>query len=76
MLTLADVAARVRRLDELMRGLAKELAVWKEGADPLLYLERQAYLKAIQGALNEVETARVILAKARQRTARKTTKAE
>jgi hypothetical protein len=68
-MTLADLAARVRRLDELMRGLAKELALWKEGNDPLLYLERQAYLKAIQEALTAVETARVVLAKARQRTA-------
>jgi hypothetical protein len=67
-MTLADLAARVRRLDELMRGLAKELALWKEGNDPLLYLERQAYLKAIQEALTAVETARVVLAKARQRT--------
>ncbi len=69
-MTLADLAARVRRLDELMRGLAKELALWKEGNDPLLYLERQAYLKAIQEALAAIETARVVLAKARQRTAR------
>jgi hypothetical protein len=67
-MTLADLAARVRRLDELMRGLAKELALWKEGNDPLLYLERQAYLKAIGEALTGIETARVVLAKAQQRT--------
>jgi hypothetical protein len=67
-MTLADLAARVRRLDELMRGLAKELVLWKEGNDPLLYLERQAYLKAIQEALTGIETARIVLAKARQRT--------
>jgi hypothetical protein len=71
-ITLAALAARVRRLDELMRGLAKELAVWKEGNDPLLYLERQAYLKAIQDALTGVETARVVLARARQRAERQT----
>jgi hypothetical protein len=70
-MTLADLAARVRRLDELMRGLAKELALWKEGNDPLLYLERQAYLKAIQEALTGIETARVVLAKAQQRTENK-----
>jgi hypothetical protein len=69
-MTLADLAARVRRLDELTRGLAKELALWKDGNDPLLYLERQAYLKAIQEALGGIEAARVVLAKARQRTAR------
>jgi hypothetical protein len=69
-ITLANLTARVRRLDELTRGLAKELAVWKEGNDPLLYLERQAYLKAIQEALSGVETARVVLARARQRAER------
>jgi hypothetical protein len=67
-MTQADLVARVRRLDELMRGLAKELVLWKEGNDPLLYLERQAYLKAIQDALTGIETARIVLAKARQRT--------
>ena len=59
--------ARVRRLDELARGLAKEVTLWREGNDPLLYLERKAYLGAIQDALAGVEAARVVLAKARQR---------
>jgi hypothetical protein len=64
---LADLKARVRRLDELTRGLAREVAIWKEADDPLLYLERRAYLKAIQDALAGVESARVVLARARQR---------
>ena len=64
---LHDLTARVRRLDELSRGLAKEVALWKECNDPLLYLERKAYLGAIQDALAGVEEARVVLAKARQR---------
>jgi hypothetical protein len=67
LLGLADVAARVRRLEELTRGLAKEVSLWKEGNDPLLYLERKAYLGAIQDALAGVEGARVVLARARQR---------
>jgi hypothetical protein len=66
-ITLADVAARVRRLDELTRGLAKEVVLWKEANDPLLYLERRAYLEAIQTALKGVDDARVVLARARQR---------
>ena len=41
---LHDVKARVARLRDLTRGLAKEAAVWKAGEDPLLYLERQPYL--------------------------------
>ena len=66
-MNLADLTARVHRLDVLMRGLAKEVALWKGGNDPLLYGERRAYLKAIQDALAGVEAARVVLARARQR---------
>jgi len=67
MIGVADVAARVRRLEELTRGLAKEVALWKEGNDPLLYLERKSYLNAIQDALAGVDSARVVLARAAQR---------
>lgn len=64
---LEHLTARVHRLDELARGLAKEVVLWREGNDPLLYLERKAYLGAIQDALAGVEAARVVLAKVRQR---------
>jgi hypothetical protein len=57
----------LRRLEELTRGLAKEVSLWKEGNDPLLYLERKAYLNAVQDALAGVEEARVVLARALQR---------
>ena len=66
-MNVADLTARVHRLDVLMRGLAKEVALWKGGNDPLLYGERKAYLKAIQDALAGVEAARVVLARARRR---------
>jgi hypothetical protein len=65
--SVADVVKRVCRLEELTRGLSREVALWKEGNDPLLYLERRAYLNAIQDALAGVEGARVVLAKANQR---------
>ncbi len=71
-MNLEDLAARVRRLDELARGLAKEVTLWKTCSDPLLYLERKAYLSAIQDALAGAESARVVLAKARQRLERET----
>ncbi len=67
MLTLTDVIARIQRLDELTRGLAKEVLLCAQADDPLLYLERRAYLNAVQDALAAVESARVILARARQR---------
>jgi hypothetical protein len=62
-----DLQARVLRLDQLARGLAKEVSLWKRSNDPLLYLERRAYLGAIQDALAGVESARVVLAKVVQR---------
>jgi hypothetical protein len=62
-----SLQARVKRLEELSRGLAREVLLWKEGSDPLLYAERRAYLSAIQDALSGVEEARVVLARARQR---------
>ncbi len=67
MINLADLAGRIHRLDQLMRGLAREVALWKDGTDPLLHHERRVYLKGIQDALAGVETARAALAKARQR---------
>ena len=67
MISVADVAARVKRLDQLTRGLAKEVVIWDQHDDPLLFVERRDYLKAIRDALAGVESARVILAKARQR---------
>jgi hypothetical protein len=66
-LTIKQVQERVRRLEELTRGLPKELAAWKKGDDPLLYLERKAYLNGIQDALDGIETARVTLASVCQR---------
>lgn len=67
LMTWNDLQARVRRLDQLARGLAKEVSLWKGSNDPLLFLERKAYLGAIQDALAGVEAARVALAKACQR---------
>jgi hypothetical protein len=66
-MNLASLAARTRRLDELARGLAKEITMWKDCNDPLLYLERKAYLNAIQDALAGIEAARVLLVRVRQR---------
>ena len=69
-MNLVDLVARIRRLEQLARGFAKEVTLWKEANDPLLYLERKAYLSAIQDALSGVESARVVLAKVRQRIGR------
>lgn len=67
MIRPAEIARRVTRLDQLMRGLSREVLLWQRGNDPLLYAERQAYLEAIQDALAAIEAARVVLARVRQR---------
>jgi hypothetical protein len=66
-MTLRAIAARVDRLDELARGLAKEIVLVGDADDSLLYLERKAYLDGLQRALSDFEEARVVLARARQR---------
>jgi hypothetical protein len=64
---VADLAARGRRLESLFIGLMREFQVMGAADDPLLYLERRAYLTALQAASSGLENARVVLAKARQR---------
>jgi hypothetical protein len=61
------IKQRIDRLDQLSRGLAKEVVLLRAANDPLLYLEQKAYLAGIQDALAGVEGARVALARARQR---------
>jgi hypothetical protein len=64
---LPDLAARCRRLEVLMIGLMREFFLMGKGDDPLLYLERRAYLAAVKLVVSGLENARVVLAKARQR---------
>ncbi len=66
-MTLEQIAARVERLDELARGLAKELVRVSKADEPLLYVERKGYLEALGRVLSGVEEARVVLARTRQR---------
>jgi hypothetical protein len=61
-MSLEVLKARVRRLDALARGLMKEETLWKPCNDPLLYVERKAYLGAIRDALAGAEAARIVLA--------------
>jgi hypothetical protein len=63
------VSARIDRLDRLVLGLMQEKAIIGKGQDPLLYLERMSYLQALDVAVRGLESARVVLAKARQRMA-------
>jgi hypothetical protein len=61
-LELADIKARVARLDRLARGLAKEVGLQRRAEDVLLFRERRQYLRAIQEALAGADAARVVLA--------------
>jgi hypothetical protein len=64
---LQDLTGRLARLDQLSRGLGKELARWWKRDAPLLYVERKELLAALDQTLTGVERARVALAKACQR---------
>jgi hypothetical protein len=66
-MTVQHIAARIRRLEVLFIGLSREQALIRRGDDPPLYQERLDYLQALQGAIAGLETARVALARARQR---------
>ena len=55
------------RCGGLAKGLGKEVYLWRQVDDPLLYLERRKYLCALQDAIFGVEGARIVLAKALQR---------
>ena len=65
----ARAQGRIAGLDQLARGLAKEVSLWKGGNDPLLFAERRMYLKASQDALAGAEEARVVLARVVKRLA-------
>ena len=69
-MSAADISARVRRLDQLSRSLAREISTVAKADDSMLYLERQAYLTGMRKLLDGIEAARVALVKARQRIAR------
>jgi isopentenyldiphosphate isomerase len=62
---------RVRRLDQLSREVALEISIVTKADDPMLYVERQAYLAAMRQAMADIETAYVVLAKARRRLERR-----
>ena len=65
-MTAADLTARIRRLERLCLGVARETQLVGE-SDFLLYRERREYLDALQGMATGLEAARVALVKARQR---------
>jgi hypothetical protein len=66
---LRHIAARIRRLEQLGIALTRECAHFKDCDCPLLYLERVAYREALRAACSGLESARVALARARQRLA-------
>jgi hypothetical protein len=70
-MSLHNLSARIRRLETLGMAFLKEQFIIGKGEDPLLYLERQAYLNTLRAAHRGLETARVVLAKARQRLSRR-----
>jgi hypothetical protein len=62
-----DLEQRIRRLNELTKGLGAEVRRWRRGADPLTLAERRHYRDGIQDALAGAEQARVALVQALER---------
>ncbi len=60
-LELADIKKRIARLEQLARGLAREVALQKGAEDMLLSRERKQYLNAVADALAGADAARVVL---------------
>jgi hypothetical protein len=58
---------RLPRLEQLSRGLGKEIVRWWKRDDPLLYLERKELLAALDQTYSGVEGAWVVMAKAVRR---------
>jgi hypothetical protein len=56
-LELADLKARIARLDQLARGLAQEVGLQRGEEDVLQFRERKQYLAGIQEALAGAEAA-------------------
>ncbi len=56
-----------RRLEDLIGGLFREASLWRKCNAPVLAVERQEYLDAIQDAINALEKVRGTLAKIRHR---------
>ena len=57
---LAEIRARIERLDKLARGFAAGVGRWRGDDGLLLFRERKAYLAAVQDALAGADAARVV----------------
>src|SRR5262249_12059212 len=64
---LIDIKRRMQRLEQLPRGLAQEVGLWREAGDLLLFRERKRDLAGIQEALAGAEAARGVLLRVVQR---------
>ena len=54
-MSAADILARIRRLDQLSRGLAKEIQLVERADDPMLYVERKEYLTTMPKVRASIE---------------------
>jgi hypothetical protein len=48
---MIDLTARICRFEELTHHLHREAILFRKGEDPLLFLERRAYLSALDEAI-------------------------
>ena len=67
MIDRAALRARIRRLEELSRGLSIEEETFRTCGAPLMFDERDKYREALRQAIAGVESARLALVLACQR---------
>jgi hypothetical protein len=65
-MSAADISARIRRLEQNSLGAARETQLVGQ-PDIFSYVERREYLEALHRMCGGLDSARVALAKARQR---------
>jgi hypothetical protein len=66
-MNLKQLRARVKRLEELSLGLAREDLSWRKDPMPVMHSEVALYLNAIYKARQAIDDARNTLAKACER---------
>jgi hypothetical protein len=66
-MNLADLAVRIKRLEQLCMNLSREELRVSKGELRLYFDERREYLVAIREAIAGVESARIVLVRAKDR---------
>ena len=70
MINQKEIEQRVDRLEQLVVGMGRELALWRGKATPLLDGERREYLNRVTDVIKGLDDARVALLRSLERMGR------